>query len=285
MNTRLLRTCGAVIAIAAGTWAQRADAQSPAAPVNKQRVTFKSGSLTLVGYLFKPQGDGPFPAIIWNHGSEPSPGRGPQFDSVAAVFANYVVFAPVRRGHEGSEGKYIKDETQAALASGGKEAANRLAVRKLETEQLDDQLAGLAFVRTLPYIDTTRLGVAGCSYGGIQALLAAERGAGFKAALAISPAALSWEGNALLRARLLEAVGRITMPVMLIQPPKDASLEPSRVLGAEFRRLGKPYTGKVYPAEGPEEQQRHCFGGGRGMHLWANDALDFFRKAFSQGKS
>jgi hypothetical protein len=28
---------------------------------NKQHVTFKSGELTLAGYLFKPAGDGPFP--------------------------------------------------------------------------------------------------------------------------------------------------------------------------------------------------------------------------------
>ena len=44
----------------------------------KQRVTFKSGSLTLVGYLFKPAGRGPFPAVLWNHGSERNPGGGPR---------------------------------------------------------------------------------------------------------------------------------------------------------------------------------------------------------------
>jgi hypothetical protein len=87
----------------------------------------------------------------------------------------------------------------------------------------------------------TRIVVAGCSYGGIQTLLGAERGAGYRAAVSISPAALSWEGNPLLRQRLLQAVGKIEIPVMLLQPPKDASLEPSRVLVAEFKRLGRRY--------------------------------------------
>lgn len=276
-NARAL-LCG--IAAAAMAWSAAA-AQSP--PIEKQRVTFKSGGLTLVGYLFKPQGNGPFAAIIWNHGSEQNPGGGPQFDSAAAVFlrGNYVLFAPVRRGHVGSEGKYIVDERQGAQASGGAEAANRLTVRKLETEQLDDQLAGLAYLRALPFVDTTRLGVAGCSYGGIQTLLGAEAGAGYKAAFSISPAALSWENNPLLRTRLIQAVGRVRIPVMIIQPPKDASLEPIRVLGAEFKRLNKPYTGKVYPAEGPEDQQTHCFGGAKGMHIWADDALAFFQQAFA----
>src|SRR5436305_14039306 len=54
--------------------------------VTKSRVTFKSGDLTLVGYLYKPDGNGPFPGVIWNHGSEQSPGTGPEFDAVAAIF-------------------------------------------------------------------------------------------------------------------------------------------------------------------------------------------------------
>src|SRR5258708_15149287 len=71
--------------------------------VTKTRVTFNSGDLTLVGYLYKPDGNGPFPGIIWNHGSEQSPGTGPEFDAVATIFgpAGYVVFAPVRRGRGG----------------------------------------------------------------------------------------------------------------------------------------------------------------------------------------
>jgi len=125
------------------------------------------------------------------------------------------------------------------------------------------------------------LAVAGCSYGGIQTLLAAERGAGFKAAVAMSPAALSWNRNPLLRDRLILAAQRTEVPVFLIQPPKDASLEPSRVLGGEFRRLGKPYTGKIYAADIPEDLQTHCFGGiRRGSHVWASDVLAFLAEVF-----
>src|SRR4051794_8224718 len=81
------------------------------APFGKDRVTFPSGKLALAGYVYKPEGPGPFPTLIWNHGSEKDPaGRG-QFDAIAAIFvpAGYAVFAPVRRGHGGSEGQYIGD--------------------------------------------------------------------------------------------------------------------------------------------------------------------------------
>lgn len=251
-------------------------------PFNKRPVFYTNGDLKLVGYLYKPDGAGPFPTLVWNHGSEPNPGAGPQFDTVASIFvpAGYAVLAPLRRGHGDSEGDYIQDRIEATRRESGATDAEYLMVRLMESEQLSDQLAGLGYAKTLPFVDTTRLVVAGCSYGGIQTLLAAERGAGFKAALAISPAALSWRGHTVLQDRLIEAVRRIDIPVLLIQPPKDASLEPARVLGAEAKRRGKTsFTTRVYPTSMPEDQQGHCFGGAKGMHNWANDALDFFGKA------
>jgi dipeptidyl aminopeptidase/acylaminoacyl peptidase len=159
--------------------------------VARQRVALSSGDLTLSGILYKPQGRGPFPALIWNHGSEKAPGAGPEFDSLASIFvpAGYVVFAPIRRGHGYSKGRYIGDVIDQTEATKGLEAAHRLVVHLLETEQLDDQLAGLAYVRQLAFVDPSRLAVAGCSYGGIQTLLGAEKNVGYKAAISISPAA------------------------------------------------------------------------------------------------
>jgi dienelactone hydrolase len=247
--------------------------------LDKQRVTFKSGDLNLVGYLFKPEGSGPFPTLIWNHGSERDPGSGPQFNAVASIFvpAGYVVFAPMRRGHSDSEGEYIVDAVEREAARRGGAAGQQLATRLLETSQLDDQLAGLAVVKRQPFVDATRLVVAGCSYGGIQALLGAERDAGYRAAVSISPAALSWAGNPNLRTRLKAAVTRIRIPVFLIQPPKDASLEPARILGPELERRSTLNRVKIYPAEGPDDEQGHCFGGAKGMHVWGSDALAFLK--------
>jgi len=247
------------------------------------RVTFESGGLILVGYLYQPEGSGPWPALIWNHGSEKNPSAGPQFEAIASAFvpAGYLVFAPVRRGHGESEGDYVVDRLKFTIQQLGKDEANRLTVRLLETEQLADQLAALAYVKQLPFVDSQRIVVAGCSYGGIETLLGAESGAGYKAAISISPAAMSWEGNEYLRSRLVKAVSRINIPTLLIQPPKDPSLGPSQVLGAAAARAGKPLTAKVYPATGPEKEQGHCFGGATGMHVWADDAKAFFEANLS----
>src|SRR5690349_230168 len=136
-RTRVLASLIVVgLCLAASARAQ----ETPSANYTKERVTFKSGKYTLVGFLFKPNKPGSFPGLIWNHGSERDPVSAPQFDAVAAVFvpAGYVVFAPVRRGHGDSEGPYIQDSLQWERGDN----RNRLQVRLLESEQLDDQLAG-----------------------------------------------------------------------------------------------------------------------------------------------
>src|SRR5262249_12879112 len=52
--------------------------------------------------------------------------------------------------------------------------------------------------------------------------------------------------------------------------------------GAEFKRLGKSYVGKVYPPTGPEDEQAHCFGGAKGMHVWAADVVAFLGDVMRQ---
>jgi carboxymethylenebutenolidase len=276
MRHHFLRALAAIALLAAA-----APIQNP--PFNKTRATFKSGPNILVGFSYHPDGPGPFPTVIWNHGSEKDPAGGPQFDSVAKVFvpAGYAVFATVRRGHVGSEGPYVVDTLNAARERGDG-SAQVLLVRLHETEQLDDQLAGVAYAKSLPFVNARKLVVAGCSFGGIQTLLAAERAStvGFKAAFPISPAAQTWAASPLMQERLKKAVAQISVPVLLIMPPKDASLEPARVLGAEAARIGKKqFRTVIYPPTMPEGEQTHCFGGAKGFHNWAKDAVDFFNAA------
>jgi len=248
---------------------------------NKRHVTFKSGDLTLAGYVYKPAGDGPFPAVLWNHGSEPDPGGRAEFDSVAAIFvpAGFVVFAPMRRGHSDSEGEYIRDSIEHESSVSGLAAGMRLGAQLLDTSQVDDQLAGLAFLERQAFVDTTRIVVAGCSFGGIQTLFGAARHVGYRAAVAISPGALSWDKSPDLRTRLESAVKRIDIPVFLIQPAKDASLEPAKVLGPILIKRNGANRVKIYPAIGPEAQQMHCFGGARGMRIWGAEAVGFVEAA------
>jgi len=252
-------------------------------PIPEQEVHFQSDGLNLVGYLFKPEGSGPFPAIIWNHGSEQNPDKGPEFPGIASVFvpAGYVVLAPVRRGQGTSEGQYISDAIEEYGQTHTKEEKQQFFVDQMSGPQLDDQLAGLAYLKSLPYVDQNKIAVVGCSYGGIQTLLGAEHpNTGYKSAVAMCPGAESW-GDPLLQQRLLTATQGINIPVFLLHPNKDASTEPGYVLGQSFQKLQKSYSLKIFPPFGPEAEQGHCFGGAQGNHVWAPDVLKFLHETLN----
>ena len=185
--TLALTLVAALLSAASGS-----SAQAPA-----EEVTFPAGALTLRGLLYKPNGPGPFPAVLWNHGSQrwPSP-----LGEVSQVFTNagYVLFLPRRRGQGGSPGPYIMSELGRVRRDQGGEAWSRAMVTLLE-QQVDDQLAAFDYLRGLPYVDSTRLAIVGCSFGGVQTVLAAERNPGIRAAIDFAGAAHFWQYSPDLR--------------------------------------------------------------------------------------
>jgi dipeptidyl-peptidase-4 len=251
--------------------------------IARTRATYKSKDGTdLVGYLYAPGGvlDERLPAVVWNHGSEPDPTPDRQFQHIAELLVpeGYVVMAPERRGQGESSGKYIVDATQEAKAAG--KDAGKVMVHLMETTQLDDQLAGLAYLKSRSFVDPGRIAVMGCSYGGIQTLLGAEsQAAGYQAAVALSPGAESWKGNEPLRTRLLAAVGATRIPVMIGHPQGDASVEPGYTLGARMQMLGRPYELVIFPKLGPPDSQGHCFGGMYNSYVFGEEVLHFLRVA------
>ncbi len=251
----------------------------PSTPMTPQKITLTSDGLQLVGYVYKPEGPGPFPAIIWNHGSEQDPEPVGQFDAIAYLFvpAGYVVVDPVRRGQGGSQGDYIADQTRALFQTKGRTAANQFVVDQMAGGQLDDQLSGLTYLERLPYVDKNRIAVVGCSYGGMQALYGAASGKGYKAAVALSPGAESWDANPILQQALIKLVSNINIPTLIIHPAHDASLAAGYALGPQFQQLGKTYGLQIFPPFG--SAIGHCFSGDSknfaGLTLWGPVALSF----------
>jgi carboxymethylenebutenolidase len=66
-------------------------------PSSSEEVTFPSGNLVLHGFIHKPSGNGLFPAILLNHGSEQFP-KSMLYWAQPYTQKGYVVFAPHRRG-------------------------------------------------------------------------------------------------------------------------------------------------------------------------------------------
>lgn len=71
----------------------------PSAAAVAETVTFPSGAITLHGVLYKPEGTGPFPAVIYNHGSAPGMMSKEAFAALGPVFASHgwVFFGPLNQ--------------------------------------------------------------------------------------------------------------------------------------------------------------------------------------------
>src|SRR2546421_660274 len=143
-----------------------------------ETVIFPSGEITLHGVLYKPEGTGTFPAVIYNHGSAPGMMSKEAFAALGPVFASHgwVFFGPFRRGQglSASAGPYIGDEIAAAEKKDGTAGGAATMVRLLETDHLNDQLAALAWLRAQSFVKPDQIAVAGTSFGGIEAVLGAE---------------------------------------------------------------------------------------------------------------
>jgi dienelactone hydrolase len=234
-----------------------------------EEVVFLSDGRELHAFLWKPEGPGLFPAVVWNHGSEKLPGSQP----VLAKFYtghSYVFFVPHRRGQGRSPGDYIQD--LVAQAPPGERALRMVQLQQVE---VDDVVAGLNYLRSLPFVDPARIAISGCSYGGIQTLLTGERDLGIKALVPFAPGAMSWEQNAPLQDRLIRAVALAKAPVFLIQAENDYSLAPSRVLSKEAYKRKKDFQSKIYPAFGNTHQDGHWRFCSSATDAWGDDVLAF----------
>jgi carboxymethylenebutenolidase len=243
-------------------------------------VSFQSGNLTLYGVLYKPEGAGPFPAVLYNHGSAAGMLNNEAFEALGPVFAKrgWIFFAPYRRGQglSASAGLYIGDEIEAARKNGGMRAAAATMVRLLETDQLNDQLAALAWLQKREFVQARRIAVAGNSFGGVEAVLGAERGS-YCAAIDASGGAESWALAPELQVSMARAVRNAHVPIFFFQPENDYDLAPGRVLSAAMKSSGKTFEMKIYPAFGKSNQEGHSFSY-LGSSVWADDVFRFLEQ-------
>lgn len=239
------------------------------AQIAPEEVVFPAGGRQLHGFLWKPEGVGPFPAILWNHGSEKRPGSEPPLANFYTSHG-YVFFVPHRRGQGRSPGEYIQD--LVAQAPPG-ERGRRMV--ELQEAEVDDVVAALEYLKAQTFVDGQRLAISGCSYGGIQTLLAGERELGVRALIPFAPGAMSWEQNSALQDRLARAVDAAKAPVFLIQAENDYSVAPIRVLTKEASKKHKAFQSKTYPSYGNSHQDGHWGFCSSATEVWGNDVLTF----------
>jgi dienelactone hydrolase len=236
----------------------------------------------LKGLIWIPAGRGPFPAVLFAHGSYGGSDlvHDPVSDAVKLgtlfVEKGYIFFVPFRRGVglSAKEGINSTDLMDQAFAKEGQEGRNRVQLQQLESFQLADMMAALDCLRARPEVDRNRMAILGHSFGGSLAILVADGAPGLKAAIIFSGGGYSWDRSFSLRQLLINAVKSINMPVMIIHANNDYSINPGIIIDSVRKQIHKPDTLIIYPRFGNTANEGHnlIFSG---TAVWQKDVFAF----------
>ena len=170
------------------------DGYLPVVKLNEQIIYIPvdaDGKVTLETTIYKPDGPGPFPMVVFNHGKiHGDPRMQTRSDpmSLAREFVRrgYVVVAPNRQGFAGSGGTYVQDGCD---------------VTRNGVSQAADVATTIDYMSKQGYVDAQHIVVAGTSHGGLATIAyGADAAPGVRALINFSgglrqDACTDWQGN------------------------------------------------------------------------------------------
>jgi dienelactone hydrolase len=237
----------------------RARGRPVAEPQSYTEVFYYRGPLRIQAYLYRPPGNGPFPLVIYNHGSRENREREPRPSSYVGqvlLQKGYAVLVPERRGYGRSDGLTFSEEMRQGLGRHGLAVESPNFVGRLQAES-DDVLSALDFIRTLPFVDRSRLGIMGWSFGGIVTIFAASRSNVFGAVVDQAGGALTWDGSAALRDALLAAARQVRSPVLLMVALNDRTTASITTLARALQAQNPATELIIYPPFTPSHNPRN----------------------------
>jgi len=214
-----------------------------------KQVTYKSGDENVTGYLYQPNGKGPFPALVVIHEWW---GLNDWVKDEASKFADqgYVTLAiDLYRGKVAT----TPEEAHEIMRGVPEDRANR------------DLLAATAYLRSLKDVKPNKVGVVGWCMGGGYAFDLAVADPKI-AATAINYGHLATEP---------ETLKKINAPILGLFGGQDRGITPDMVnkFAGQMKKLGKNIDVKIYPDAGHAFENPNNKGGYK-----AEDAADAWQR-------
>lgn len=146
----------------------------------KEFFTINVNNVTLNAYTIKPQNfdaTKKYPVFMFVYG-----GPGSQMVENSWGSSNYFWFQ-----HLASKGYLVVCVDNRGTGARGADF-KKITYKQLGKYEIEDQIAAAKYLATLPYVDGSRIGIFGWSYGGYMSSLAITKGADiFKTAIAVAP--------------------------------------------------------------------------------------------------
>ena len=268
----------AVMAVSAlGSIAQTASDLRPEGSLTERVLMVPVGVATpvleLETTLFRPPGEGPFPVLIMNHGKARGNPRQQERDRFIAISREFVkrgyaVVIPMRTGFAHSGGQYLDDGCD--LQGNGQTQAN-------------DVQGVVDYLVRQPWVDRTRLLVAGQSHGGLTALaygtrtMPGVRGViNFAGGLRTDSGACQWKKALLVAFSGYGAKSKV--PSLWFYGANDSYFNPALATALRDAFVGAGGQARLV-AFGAFKQDAHAMSGSRdGVKVWWPETERFLKE-------
>lgn len=228
--------------------------------------------VTLQTTVYSPDGPGPFPVVVINHGKSPGDPRThprARYLAMARTFVEmgYLVAIPMRQGFAGSGGRYV---------------STRCDFTAMAMLQADDIQSALEHLRQRPDVDPQRVLLIGQSLGGLATLALATRDpAGVQGVLNFAGGVRNnncpqWEASL---TTTFETLGRNTrLPSLWFYGHNDTLWSPALIdaLLAGYTRGGGPARMVNYGTWADDAHK--LFGNAAGLAVWWPAASAYLRE-------
>jgi len=271
---------------------QRIDRLTQKPQTAYETIFYKSGNLNIEAYLYKPEGNGSFPLVIYNHGSRAGSERTEvpcRYIANVLAASGFAVLVPERRGYGKSDGPTYGEEV-------GNDRGDKMMQRF--HEEASDMLAGLDYLKNAegvgkrsergiskagtPLIDFRRVVIMGWSHGGVVSLLAASERHEFVALVNQAGGALTWNSSPTLQRELPAAARKIKIPALCMDAENDATTNAVKTVGDAIKSSGEGEKTIIYPPFTPTSNPSNVAPGhlifAQGVSIWQNDLLSFLNR-------
>lgn len=202
-----------------------------------QRIEIPGNDITLMAQLFRPDGKGPFPAVVALHGCAGLMGRNGKLSPRHQDWADRLV----------AQGFVVLFPDSFASRGAGAQCRTRTRVTRPSRERVDDAFAAKAFLQAQPYVKAAAISLLGWSNGASSVLYTVDTRRRPPVGLPDFARAVAFYPGCRVPAERGNWHARLPLTILIGGADDWTPAKPCQDLAAAAKTGGEPVSIVVYP--------------------------------------